>query len=100
MDQFGRLASARKDEGLRTGAERVGHQQHGVVGGAAPGQAVLSQWSRIPKREVLAAARRAVAIDDSDIVADESAGELTGVGDRCAGGEHDRLRSVMFADSL
>ena len=57
----------------------------------------LPSGDGIPKREVFAAARRAVVVDHFDIAADEARGELARVGDRGAGGEKYRTRTIVFA---
>ena len=97
MDQLGGLARARERQRLAARFDRFHQPHHGIVVRAAAGKRVVSERRRIPKREVLPAARRTVVVDHFHIAADEPRRQLARVGDRRAGGQKNRPRAVMFA---
>ena len=100
VDQLGRLPGPRERQGLGARLHGFHHQPHGIVGRAAPRQLVRARDRGIPQGKVFTAARCTVFVHQHDLAAQQTAGQIGGVGDRGAGGQEHRSRAVVLANPL
>ena len=97
--QLDRLARLHEDDRPRALADELGEQVGGLGERRAAGRELLVGDRRVPHRDRLLRARRAVAVDHRDVVeAGQPLGQLARVGDRRARQQEARLGPVGGGD--